>query len=315
MKRFSIGFCFFLSYLALSYGLFVFLSPTGKVPQGAGTIPLVLVACMGIGFVAQLSLDWDYNKSFKTVFLRACATVSVFAVLLVLVRLETLICVIMLAPVLLFFLALGMGLLRFLMALIVTPPKLAISLLALPFVLNASGVTPPTTISQHYVQTTVIIDAPMSDLAKSVQSVSTISPDELPWTFTHSILRAPRPLSADTIGGIRYARWTKGIYFEEHLEQTNDQNSLYWRFAFPDLAAMQALDYRVSPIGSDVIMQRGGYEFRPLPDARTEVTLTTHYQLNTPINRYLSFWGELFLQDMHQAVLHVVKNRAEATTF
>ncbi|WP_412564831.1 hypothetical protein [Thalassobius sp. MITS945101] len=312
MKRFGVGLSFFTGYAALSYALFVLLAGPLIGSRDAGVATIVLSFCVGLGFAAQLGFDWSFQRPVKAVLKTSYIATALFCVLLVVIEFETWVCVAMMLPVLAITLPLGIWLLRWLMSLAIAPPQFAVGLLALPLVLNLSGILPPTRVTDYAVQTTVIVDAPAHALRRQVQNVAPITEAEQIWTFTHSVLRAPRPVRAETKQGIRYAQWTQGVHFEEHLTTRDDPLRLDWEFHFPDLAAMQALDLRVSPVGPDVIMQGGGYSLRPLSDHHTEVTLTTYYQLNTPINGYLSLWGEAFLQDMHRAVLHVVKSRAEA---
>lgn len=312
MKRFCVGLGFFTAYAALSYAVFVLLASPLIGSRDAGVATIVLSFCVGLGFAAQLSFDWSFQRPVKAVLKTSYIATALFCVILVVIESETWICVAMMLPVLGISLPVGIWLLRWLMSLAIAPPQFAVGLLALPFVLNLSGILPPTQLAEYAVQTTVIIDAPAHALRQQVQNVAPITEAERIWTFTHSVLRAPRPVQAETVRGIRYAQWTQGVHFEEHLTTPDDPLRLSWEFHFPDPAAMKALDLRVSPDGPDVFMQGGSYSLRPMTDHRTEVTLTTYYQLNTPINGYLSLWGEVFLQDMHRAVLHVIKSRAEA---
>ena len=312
MQQFWVGIGFFSAYAALSYLVFVLLAGPALGSQDAGVAAVVLSFCVGLGFAAQLSFDWSFNRPFKTVLKISYAATALFCALLVLIEMETAICVVIMAPVFAITLPLGIWLLRWLMALVVAPPRFAVAILALPFVVNFTGMVPPTNVANFTVQTSVVINVPAEDLRLQVQNIAPIHDTERPWTFAHNVLRAPRPTLATTKQGIRYAQWTHGVHFEEHILPNSDPLRMDWRFHFPDLEVMKALDLRVSPIGPDVIMRGGGYLFTPLTSGKTNVTLTTHYQLDTPINGYLSLWGEWFLQDMHRAVLHVIKSRAEA---
>lgn len=314
MKRFGIGLSFFLLYAAFGYWMFFYLASAHQdAPAAIQFVAITLVFGLGLGFAAQLAFDWRFRRPLRHVVKNAYVAVAIFSVLLLALGLEGLICIAVIAPIAALLIPAGATLLRWLMSLFVTPPKLVLSVLALPFAMNFSGLLPPSTAQTYTVQTSVVIAADSAQLHQLVQTVPDIAPSELPWTLTHSLLNAPQPRSAVTQNGIRTALWTKGVTFQEVLRPETDLKSLTWDFHFPDLSAMRALDYHISPAGPDVIMQSGGYRFDSLDSGATRVTLSTTYQLNTPINPYLAAWGQLFLDDFHMAVLHVIKTRAESS--
>ena len=41
------------------------------------------------------------------------------------------------------------------------------------------------------------------------------------------------------------------------------------------------------------------------------MTLDTRYRIRTPVNAYSAWWGEVFLGDIHDNLLAVIKARAE----
>ncbi len=55
----------------------------------------------------------------------------------------------------------------------------------------------------------------------------------------------------------------------------------------------------------------GGYRMTPLGDDRTQLSLDTRYWMRTPVNSYAALWGELFLGDMENNLLAMIKQRAE----
>lgn len=311
MKRFSLGLGIFVGYAMFLY-LILYDWDMGPLDgSGIDLVAVTILFCLGLGFLAQISFDWDFSRPYRQVIIRAALAIAVFAVILIVQKMETLICVAIAAPIVVPLVCLGVWILRRAMSLLVTPPVFSLGFLALPILLNFGGIAPPPVEQQFSVSTTVIVNAPIAALRRYVEDIPAIQNDERVWTITHNLMRAPRPIAAETHMDIRSAQWTKGVRFEEHILPSDAPNILSWRFHFPDLDAMKALDYRVSPIGPEVIMNKGGYKFIALSPTQTQVTLTTEYTLNTPLNGYLAAWGRLILNDMHRAVLHVLVIRGE----
>ncbi len=303
--------CYALGAYALLFQFPILFRAFGVESAASGVSALVAALWLGIGlgFAGQLAFDWRRQHPFATVMWRSTLALLVVAIALVLLWMETVICVAIILPIIIAETALGIWLTRLLLARFERNSQLCLALLALPLALPFVELPVPERAERVSVSTSVIIKAPAEVIRAEAENVSDIAETERPWTITHNLLRAPRPLSARTEGRVRHAVWTKGVRFEEHLLPGPD---LAWRFAFPDPGLLKALDPRIAPTGPEVVMLEGRYIFEPLGPARTRVTLTTTYQLDTPINAYLKPWGRLFLNDMHHAVLHVITNRAEA---
>ncbi|SIO20541.1 hypothetical protein [Vannielia litorea] len=292
-------------YAALAYAMFFL------VPSDTNVLWLALWFALGLGFAGQLVFDWRRSLGFWVVVGRTSLALLVIAAALVLLWVETVICVAMILPIAILVAVAGIALTRLLLERFESRNRLCAALLALPLVLPVIDMPAPGIEEVISVTTVVTIAAPVAEVRALAENVSDIAADERPWTLTHNVLRAPRPLSATTRNGIRHARWTKGVRFEEHLLPGPD---LAWRFAFPEPGLMRALDPRISPTGPEVVMLEGRYVFEPSGPAGTRVSLTTTYRLDTPINPYLKPWGHLLLNDMHNAVLHVIAKRAEAAS-
>ncbi len=62
-------------------------------------------------------------------------------------------------------------------------------------------------------------------------------------------------------------------------------------------------------------LAQGDYRLEPLTNGHTRLTLTTHYQIATPIDFYCDLWGKLFLNDFHGVVLKVIRDRSEKVAY
>ncbi|MGR3792660.1 hypothetical protein [Vannielia sp. SX4] len=292
-------------YAALAYAIFFF------VPTDTNVLWLALWFALGLGLAGQLVFDWHRRLRFWAVVGRTSLAMLLVACVLAILWIETVICIAMILPIAILIAIIGIAVMRVVLDRFESGSQLCLPLLALPLLVPVFDLPSPTASELVSVSTSVTIDAPLGVVRAQAENVSDIAENELPWTVTHNLLRAPSPLAAHTENGVRYARWTNGVRFEEHLLPGPD---LAWRFVFPDPSLMRAVDPRISPTGPEVEMLEGRYTFEPLGPARTRATLTTSYRLTTPVNAYLKPWGRLILNDMHHAVLHVITNRAEAAS-
>lgn len=271
----------------------------------------LIVSSFGLGLAAQLIFDWHNKRAFLFVFKWACLAIFGLMSLLLIISFETLICIVIGLPILVFMMAVGLSAIRLILIAVGQNSTMCMPLLLLPFFMPLADMSSLSPSKTYAVSTSIEMQGTPADIRALAISVPLISDAERPWTLTHSILRAPKPLQAQTLNGVRYATWERGVAFEEVLIETKDDNTLAWTFRFPDPKLLKPLDYRVSPIGPDVYMETGAYRFDAIDENRTLVTLTTTYRLETPINGYLAFWGKVFLDDFHMAVLHVIAQRAE----
>lgn len=301
-------------YGAILYGYFFLLIDPyfeDRKYQGLQVSFGLIVSSFGLGIAAQLIFDWHNKRAFLFVFKWACLAIFGLMSLLLIISFETLICIVIGGPILVFMMAVGLSAIRLILKAVGQNSTMCMPLLLLPFFMPLADMSSLSPSKTYAVSTSIEMQGTPADIRALAISVPLISEAERPWTLTHSILRAPKPLQAQTRDGVRYAMWERGVAFEEVLIDTNDDNTLAWTFRFPDPKLLKPLDYRVSPIGPDVYMETGAYRFDAIDESRTLVTLTTTYRLETPINGYLAFWGKVFLDDFHMAVLHVIAQRAE----
>lgn len=314
-RRSRINALLFLGYAAGLYALlFVFNGYLLSYRYDSiRTMSVLIYGSIGLGIAAQLIFDWHNTRPYNDVLKSAIIAVSGLLILLMLFAFETAICVVIGAPVLFVLLGIGLAAIRALLQKIDKSSLLCMPLLFAPVILSAIDVSPYIPTETFSVSSEIEMKGTPAEIRALTLDVAEIADTERPWTFTHSVLGTPRPLSAQVIDGVRYAKWERGVAFEEVLIEDANPNTLSWKFRFPDPALLKPLDYRVSPIGPEVYLETGGYRFTQIAPDKTLVTLTTSYRLNTPMNAYLALWGNVFLDDFHMAVLHVLAQRAELT--
>ncbi|MGU3400382.1 SRPBCC family protein [Brucellaceae bacterium D45D] len=227
------------------------------------------------------------------------------------------ICVAMAAPFLIVFSAIGSALtlwiIRQLRSRRSTTLVIALPLLVFPFEQQI-------TYAPHESSVTTVIDIAASpqEVWKQTVEIRNVRADELSWTFSHGVLGVPQPLDArmqgEGVGAVRELQWTRGVNFQEIVTRWEENKLLAWDFRFGPNSIPEAVEAHIKVDSRYLKLARGDYRLEPLPDGRTRLTLTTHYQIATPIDLYCDWWGKVFLNDFHGVVLRVIRDRSERST-
>ncbi|PAX09108.1 hypothetical protein CKY28_03510 [Sphingomonas lenta] len=189
------------------------------------------------------------------------------------------------------------------------------ALLALPVI--ALQVEPfiPLPEASRTVSRSVVVHAPPQAIWPLLRGVPDVRPGEGRWNFTQDVIGVPRPVGARLIGnGLgadRHAVWSHRIRFRERVVDWEPNERIGWRFIFDDVAAWAFTDRHLTPNSSYFRVTTGGYAVEALSGGGSRVTLTTRYWMRTPVNAYCALWGKLFLGDLENNLLAVIRQRAE----
>lgn len=170
--------------------------------------------------------------------------------------------------------------------------------------------------TEYRVERIVTIDASAQKIWPLLQSLDNIHQDDGRWTLTQNVFGLPRPASAivreSGASKVRHAQWGDHVSFEEHITEIAPLSALKWDFVFPNDSVQAYSDRHISPDGEHLKILRGGYDLVVIDGNTTQIRLFTDYRAKTPVNYYSSLWGELFLGDIQNNILAVIKSRAEA---
>jgi len=223
------------------------------------------------------------------------------------------ICVAMALPVLLVFSSVG-GILGATHA--AQRPGVRPLLVALPFIVGPfeRRIDAPTVVVET--STDITIAAPPDVIWPLVTSVDSIRPSEQrPALFIR--LGFPRPISAKIdragVGGIRVARFERGLEFTETVTAWEDRHRLSFTIE-PNTAAIPAttLDPHVTIGGPFFDVLTGTYELYPLTAGSTRLRLRSQHRLSTRFNLYAGWWADHIMRSIQENILEVHKARAEA---
>jgi len=149
---------------------------------------------------------------------------------------------------------------------------------------------------------------------RRVASVEAIDPATVPDKWVYSI-GFPKLLSAsldrEGVGGIRVARFEKGVSFFETVTLWQPPHKIRFTIhADPEFIPASAFDRHII-IGSrlfDVI--DGGYDISS-DGTNTTLRLVSHHRISTWFNWYTRIWSHAIMHEIQQSIMGVLKRRIE----
>lgn len=274
---------------------------------------LVLPAVLS-GFVAWAADPWGERS------LRFYLLVPVWLVLLVilasaLILREGVICILILSPLWLISGWVGVLIARDLKRRLGAGGAHCAALLALPFVVLQAEPYWPLPVGEVTVTRSAVVAAPAARIWPLLRGIPDVRPGEGKWNVSQDVIGIPRPRGArlvgEGVGAERRADWGRGIRFGERITEWRPGRRIGWDFRFDDIAGWGFTDRHLMPDSPYFRVVSGGYTLEPLGAGRTRLRLETRYRLRTPVNGYAALWGELFLGDLEDNLLALVRQRAE----
>lgn len=301
--------------LAFALGVYLLLEATQPV-SGLVSFSFLLILpaaiCAFVAYVAD-----PFAERSKSAYMRIPLwLLGAVVVLSLFVLREGVICVILLAPLWLISGIVGTSITYALRRRADPDGRLYCSaLILLP--LLATQVEPyiPLPTMTAVVSRSIIVNAPPARIWPLLLGIPDVRPGEGRWTLSQDLIGIPKPVGAHLVGqGIgadRYARWEQDVRFRERITQWEPGRAIAWRFIFDDIAGWAYTDRHLMPNSAYFRVTTGGYRMEPIGDGRTRVVIHTTYRVTTPVNGYSRLWGELFLGDVENNLLSLVKQRAE----
>ncbi|MCG6168507.1 SRPBCC family protein [Leptospira sanjuanensis] len=169
------------------------------------------------------------------------------------------------------------------------------------------------------VETKITIESTPEKIWKNIVRIPELEKTEEGFFYSMGF---PRPveatLSHEGIGGIREARFEKGLVFYETITEWKPERRLKFEIqADPNLTPLTTLDPHVVPGGIYFDALQGEYELEynenlKYPGKKTVVLhLRSKYRLSTHFNFYASLWGDFLMRDIQNSILRILKRRME----
>ena len=188
------------------------------------------------------------------------------------------------------------------------------SIFLLPFLTGIIEPNFPTPTQNFETTSSIIISAENSEIWKRIVRVGEIRETEYrKGLFNYAGI--PRPLYAeldkDKLGGIRIGHFEGGLRFRENIIKWEKDHSVTFDIKIIPSATNRTIFERHMLNGQHFKFLNATYQLRKINKVQTELSLKTEYQLDTKINFYGEFWGQLLLSDFQDRLLCVIRNRCE----
>ncbi len=305
--------------VAFAFGVYLLIE---AVQPAAGLISfaflLILPGAIS-AFVAFVADPWN-ERSFSFYMRIPIYLLGVIAVASLFILREGVICVLILSP-----LWLGSGIMGVTLAYRMRHRRdkgsnatYCSALLVLPLVAMQVEPMMPLPTANPVVTRSIVINASPARIWPLLKGIPDVRPGEGRWNLSQDVIGIPRPIGArlvgNGIGADRFANWGQHIDFRERIIEWVPERRIGWRFIFDDIAGWGFTDRHLMPDTPYFHITTGGYTIEPLASGQTRITLETRYRVTTPVNGYSALWGELFLGDVENNLLALMKQRAEQTS-
>jgi hypothetical protein len=226
---------------------------------------------------------------------------------------EGTICIVMGLPLLLLFSSIG-GILGSVPAF--RGPAGAATTALLPFLLTPLEQRLPLPSHTHDVRTSIAIAADPAAVWAEIIEVPLIQPHEQRGALFLT-LGFPRPLSATLsrpgVGGLRYARFERGLLFLETVTDWEPERKLRFTIAAqPDSMLPETLDRHVTIGGPYFDVLSGRYDIRPGGPGEVFLDPTSELRVSTHFNLYATPWADAIMRSIQENILEVIRARAES---
>lgn len=233
------------------------------------------------------------------------------SVILLLIQVETVICIVMLLPAFLICASIGGLLVRYFKKKSSNTTLLLCTILPIISSISEGQFENPK--QTNTISTEVIIKSDKETVWNTIKSVDNIRDNELQWSFAHFI-GLPKPIKSqmigENIGTVRTIFWDKGIRFKEVIKEIKKNEYFYYDIII-DTIPPDAFDKHIKVGGEHFSIKEGGYTLTSIDDHTTKLTLSCTYTVSTKFNFYSKFWADKILDDFQVVILNVIKPRCE----
>jgi len=300
--------------LAFGVGVYALLEATRPSTGLISFSFLLLLPAAICAFVSYVADPWGERRLAAYMMLPVWMLLVVIVISTFVLK-EGTVCVIMLAPLWLGSGVVGTSLTYHLRRWLKRGRTYCVAVLALPLLVMQVEPHVPLPAAQAVVTRSIVVEASAERIWPLLRGIPDVQPGEGRWNLSQDVIGVPRPLGArlvgEGVGAERLARWGTEVSFREKITEWSPGRRIGWRFIFDDSAGWQFTDRHLTPDSAYFRVTTGGYSLTPLGPNRTRVSLDTRYWMKTPVNGYSALWGEVFLGDLENNLLALVKQRAE----
>lgn len=280
------------------------------------TLGFVFVLPICLGVVTVYFANTEARASWRFRILMPWATASLCLLLAMITGLEGTICLIMTIPIYLPLASLG-GILGGIYFTSVDSNRMNSfalgGLLLLPFLVSGVEERYPLDDKILQVNTSILINAPSEIVWSQITRIPKITEPQESFFYAMGF---PRPveatLSYEGIGGIREAKFEKGLMFLETITDWEKEKKLTFKIrSEPVNTPLTTLDSHVVVGGRYFDTLIGQYEIEKISANQIRLHLFSRYRLSTRFNFYAEVWSDFLMRDIQQNILRVIRSRSE----
>ncbi len=303
--------------VALAYGVGVYLLLEAVRPRPPGVISVAFLLVQPAAICAFIAYMTDLRGARRGIRYAMVPIWTLLAVVLLslFVLREGTACIVILTPLWLISGYIGSMLTMSLRRAVPDGKVYGSAVLVLPLLAIQLEPLLPVPHDDYVVTRSIVVAAPPERLWPLLRGIPDVRADEGRWNVSQDIVGIPRPLGAqlfgEGVGAERTANWGAHIRFKERIVEWRENQRIGWRFDFAGSRGWEFTDRHLAPDSPYFRVTTGGYTLTPLDPGHTRLSLETRYWIATPVNGYASLWGELFLGDLENNLLALVKGRAE----
>lgn len=280
------------------------------------TLGFVFVLPICLGVVTVYFANTEARASWRFRIIMPWATASLCLLLAMITGLEGTICLIMTIPIYLPLASLG-GILGGIYFTSVDSNRMNSfalgGLLLLPFLVSGVEERYPLEDVTKQVNTSILIESTSEVVWSQITRIPKITePQESFFYFMGFPKPVEATLSHDGIGGVREAKFEKGLMFLETITEWETENKLTFTIkSEPANTPLTTLDSHVVVGGRYFDTLLGEYEIEKLNDRQVRLHLFSRYRLSTRFNFYAEIWSDFLMRDIQENILQVIKSRCE----
>lgn len=187
------------------------------------------------------------------------------------------------------------------------------ALLIMPFLVSGVEERYPLDDKILQVDTSILINAPADVVWSQITRIPKITESQESFFYTMGF---PRPveatLSYEGVGGIREAKFEKGLMFLETITDWENEKKLAFKIrSEPANTPLTTLDSHVVVGGRYFDTLIGQYEIERISASQVRLHLFSRYRLSTRFNFYAEVWSDFLMRDIQQNILRVIRSRSE----
>jgi len=287
---------------------------TSLFKSGLFSITFIVIIPLLIGSIPIIFSPKDKKISLWFSIWSPAVSILVFFFLAFMSKVEDGICIVILAVPYVLAAIIGGVLFRFFINRSRKKNGMIFSLILVPFISSFIESKLPIPSETHSFTNRVVINATPDKIWPNIIRVKEIGENEYNKGFFY-YSGVPRPLYAeldkDTVGATRIGHFQGGLKFVEKVAVWERDKKILFDILVDDGSIRNSVFDNHILKGGHFKFLNACYELKPIGNNKTELSLTSSYELDTKVNGYAAYWGQTLLNDFQGRLLMLLKNRCE----